>query len=257
MTTNFANKIQERKFKLLSVLAMMLIALTAIAQPKDLAYYQCAFSESYRQGDVSPWPKLIAEMEAVRSTDLAWQIELVKALYGLIGYELGAKNKNLARVYVMKVDDYLGKLLDKYPGNAQLHAIDGAVYGYKIALSPYKAPFLGPKSMWHVEKAIALDSNNPAGYIEKGNSLQYRPAVFGGDKEEALRNYQKALKLMETRGEVKCNWQHLLVQAFILKSLYELKRTQEAQAFLESLKKDYGSMDWIKKFVGMKYFEEK
>lgn len=236
---------------------MMFVALTTAAQPKNLAYYRCAFFESYRKGDMAPWPKLIAEMEAAKSTDLAWQTEMVKAIYGLIGYEIGAKNKDLARVYVDKAADYLDKLLNKYPNNARLHAIDGAVYGFKIALSPYKAPFLGPKSMGRIDRAIGLDPNEPMGYIEKGNSLQYRPAIFGGDKVEALNYYQKALKLMETRDDLTCNWQHLLLQAFILKSLYELNRTQEADTFLESLKKDYGSMDWIKKFVGMKYIDEK
>lgn len=229
----------------------------ATAQPKDLDYYRCAFFESYRHGDMSPWPNLIAEMENVKSTELAWQTEMVKAMYGLIGYEIGAKNKDLARVYVNKADDYLDKLLDKYPDNAQLHAIDGAVYGYKIALAPYKAPFLGPKSMWHIDKAIELDPSEPMGYIEQGNSLQYRPAIFGGDKNEALECYQKALKLMFAQSDLKCNWQHLLLRAFILKSLYELNRTKEAETFLESMKKDYGSMDWIKKFVGMKYIDEK
>lgn len=229
----------------------------ATAQPKNLAYYRCAFFESYRQGDMSPWPNLIAEMEKAKSTDLAWQTEMVKAMYGLIGYEIGAKNKDLARVYVDKADGYLDKLLDKYPDNAQLHAIDGAVYGYKIALSPYKAPFLGPKSMWHIDKAIELDPNEPMGYIEKGNSLQYRPAIFGGDKKEALECYQKALKLMDGHSDLKCDWQQMLLRAFIVKSLYELNRTREADAFLESMKKDYGSMDWIKKFVGMKYIDEK
>jgi len=257
MTTNFTNEIQKQKLKLFSIVVLMFVALVANAQSKDLEYYRCAFFESYRQGDMSPWPKLIAEMENAKSNDLAWQTELVKAMYGLIGYEIGAKNKDLARVYVDKADDYLDKLLDKYPDNAQLHAIDGAIYGYKIALAPYKAPFLGPKSMWHIDKTIELDPNEPMGYIEKGNSLQYRPTIFGGDKKEALECYQKALKLMEARNDQKCNWQQMLLRAFILKSLYELNRTDEANAFLESMKKDYGSMDWIKEFVGMKYIDEK
>ena len=49
----------------------------------------------------------------------------------------------------------------------------------------------------------------------------------------------------------------MLLRAFILKSLYETNQTTEANAFLESMKKDYGSMDWIKKFVGMNYIDKK
>ena len=183
------------RFKFILFLIFFPVLISS-AQKKDLAYYQCAFFESYRVGNMAPWPGLIAEMEKVKSTDLAWQTEMVKAMYGLVGYQLGVKNKDLAKVYVNKADVYLDKLLKAYPHNSHLHSLSGAFYGYKIALSFYKAPFFGPKSMYHIEKSIELDPSAPGGYIEKANSLMYRPAAFGGDKKEGLAYYQKALKLM-------------------------------------------------------------
>ena len=206
---------------------------------------------------MAPWPGLIAEMEKAKSTDLGWQTEMVKAMYGLVGYQLGVKNKDLARYYVNKADIYLGKLLKVYPRNAQLHSLSGAFYGYKISLSFYKAPFYGPKSMSHIEKAIEIDPAEPMGYIEKGNSLMYRPAAFGGDKVEALAYYKKALKLMETHNKQQCNWQQMLLRAFILKSLYETGQTAEANVFMQEMQKDYGSMNWIKAFVGINLIDGK
>ncbi|MBW8332074.1 MAG: hypothetical protein K0M40_08650 [Prolixibacteraceae bacterium] len=245
------------KYGLLFMVLLILPVLLVAAQKKDLTYYQCAFFESYRLGNMAPWPGLIAEMEKVKSTDLAWQTEMVKAMYGLVGYQLGAKNKDLAKVYVNKADVYLDKLLKAYPRNSQLHSLSGAFYGYKIALSFYKAPFFGPKSMYHIEKSIELDPSAPGGYIEKANSLMYRPAAFGGDKKEGLAYYQKALKLMETQNRQKCNWQELLLRAFILKSLYETNQTTEAESFMKGMQKDYGSMSWIKDFVGAGLVEGK
>lgn len=246
------------KNKILGLIVLLILpVIFATAQKKDLAYYQCAFFESYSAGSMAPWPELIAEMEKVKSADLAWQLEMVKAMYGLVGYELGAKNKDLARVYVNKADVYLDKLLDDCPQNAQLHSLAGAFYGYKIALSFYKAPFFGPKSLYHIDKAIKLDPNEPMGYIEKGNSLQYRPAALGGDKKEALRLYRKALKLIEARNEIKCNWQKMLLRAFILKALYQTNQTTEAKMFMESMQKDYGTMIWINQFVGTNLLDEK
>lgn len=224
---------------------------------KNLAYYQCAFFESYRAGNMAPWPGLIAEMEKEKSTDIVWQTEMVKAMYGLVGYQLGMKNKDLARAYVNKADVYLGKLMKIYPRNAQLHSLLGAFYGYKIALAFYKAPFFGPKSMAHTEKAIELDPAEPMGYIEKGNSLMYRPATFGGDKIEALAYYKKALKLIEAHNKQKCNWQQMLLRAFILKGLYETDQTSEATMFIQEMQKDYGSMNWIKSFVGINLIDGK
>lgn len=244
-------------FKSLLITLVMLPGFSAYAQKKDLAYYQCAFFESYKSGTMAPWPALIAEMEKSGSQDVAWQTEMVKAMYGLIGYQIGLGEKDVARKYVDKADRLLDELLEKNPGNARLHALSGAFYGFKISLAAYKAPFLGTKSLSHIEKAISLEPNNPAGYIEKGNSLMYRPAAFGGDKEEGLALFRKALALMDALPNEKCDWQKLLLRTFVVKALYETKRDNEAQAFVKQMEKEYGSMEWIKRFAGAKYFDEK
>lgn len=237
------------------ILLMIFPVLLAAAQKKDLSYYQCAFMDSYKAGNMAPWPGLIAEMEKAKSTDLQWQTEMIKAMYGLVGYQLGAKKKEQARVYVEKAGALLDKLLEAHPRDARLHSLAGAFYGYRISLAFYKAPFLGPKSLGHIEKAIKLNPREPMGYIEKGNGLMYRPAAFGGDKMEALKEYRKALQLMEGQNNLKCNWQQMLLRAFILKALYETNQEKEAEAFLVAMKKDYGSLEWIKAFVGAEVME--
>jgi len=249
----------EEMMKKVSGLVILFVftIIMATAQKKDQAYYQCAFFESYRLGNLESWTGWIAEMENVKSVDLEWQIEMLNAMYGLVGYQIGAGKKDLARVYVNKAADYLDVLLDEYPKNARLHSLAGALYGYKIALAFYKAPFLGPKSMYHIGKSIDLDPSEPMGYIEKGNSLLYRPAAFGVDKKETLINYRKALKLMDTRNSQKCDWQKMLLRAFILKGLYETNQTSEAKVFFAEMQKDYGPMVWIKQFVGANLMDGK
>lgn len=257
MKHSLSNMISIYRFKLLLIIILLFPVLFASAQKKDLAYYQCAFFESYRAGNMAPWPGLIDEMTQVKPADLLWQTEMVKAMYGLVGYQIGLHDKEIAKIYVNKADSYLEKLLEEYPNNAQLHSLAGAFYGYKIALAFYKAPFLGPKSMEHIDKSIKLDPAEPMGYIEKGNSLQYRPTVFGGDKIEAMKYYRKALALIEARNESKCNWQQMLLRAFILKNLYETNQTADAETFLAAMQKDYGSLVWIKAFVGAEFMKGK
>jgi hypothetical protein len=196
-------------------------------------------------------------MEKVKSDDLAWQIEMLKAIYGLVGYQIAKQDKDRARILIDKADKYFDELLDEHPRNARLHSLAGAFYGYKIALAFYKAPFYGPKSMSHIDKAIEFDKTEPMAYIEKGNSLYYRPAVFGGDKMEGLTYYKRALKLMDGKDEQRCNWQKLLLRAFILKSLYETNQPEAAAKFQAEMQKDYGTMEWIQQFVGAKFMEER
>lgn len=250
MTDNSSDATWGRRPKLLLIILFLLPVLLVSAQKKDLAYFRCAFYESYRSGSMEPWPKLIEEMEQAKSADLVWQTEIVKAMYGLVGYQIGLHDKEIAKAYIRKADIYLEKLLAQYPNNAQLHSLSGAFYGYKISLAAYKAPFLGPKSMEHIDKSIKLDPGEPMGYIEKGNSLHYRPAILGGDKLEALKFYRKALVLFEARHDSDCNWQKMLLRAFILKNLYETNKKAEAATFLTDMQKDYGSLGWIKAFVG-------
>lgn len=246
------------KNKVLALTGIFLLTfLLAGAQKKDLSFYQCAFFESYRMGSMAPWPGLISEMEQEKSKVLNWQLEMVKAMYGLVGYYIGAGEKDQARIYVEKASESVDQLLEIYPNNAQLHSLSGALYGYKIGLAFYKAPFLGPKSLYHIDKAIELDPAEPMGYIEKGNSLMYRPSAFGGDKIEGLVYYRKALTLLEKENKEKCNWQKMLLRAFILKALYETNQNAEAKTFLTEMQKDYGSPEWIKQFVGAEFMESR
>ncbi len=248
---------ERTKNTISGLIILLLLPILATAQKKDLAWYRCAFFESYRAGNMAPWPGLIGEMEKVSSSDLAWQTEMVKAMYGLVGYQIGMRNKDLAKVYVEKADNYLNKLLKDHPENAKLHSLAGAFYGFKIGLWFYKAPFYGPKSMYHVSKSIELDPAEPMGYIEKGNSLMYRPLAFGGDKTEGLKCYRKALQLMNARDTGKCDWQKMLLRAFILKGLYETNQLAEAKTFRQEMQKDYGPMDWVQKFVGLNMIDGK
>jgi hypothetical protein len=240
------------RFYALTIL-FLLSLYAANGQTKDIEHFRCAFFESYKSGNMAAWPALIEEMEQAKQTDLKWQLEILKSIYGLVGYQIGLGDKDLARKYIAKADGYLDKLLPKNEGNAQLHSLAGAFYGYKISFAAYKAPFLGPKSLDHINKALELDPKEPMGYMVKGYSLSYRPPVFGGNKNEALSCYRQASSLFEAQNDSKCNWQKMLLKAFILKTLYETHQEKEAEAFLAAMQKEYGALPWIRKFAGAQY----
>jgi hypothetical protein len=244
--------------RIICIIALLGIkSLVMKAQDKDISYYRCAFFDSYRNGDMSTWPKFIAEMEQANPKALSWDLEILKAMYGLVGYHIGLGDKEIAKTYISKAEAYFNRLLPENKTNAELLSMAGAFYGYKISLAFYKAPFLGPKSQDCIEKAMKSDPNEPMGFIEKGNSLCYMPTVLGGDKMEALSNYRKALYLFDAQKDYQCNWQKMLLRAFILRTLYETKQEKEAEIFLKSMERDYGTLNWIKKFIGAKYLNNK
>jgi hypothetical protein len=91
--------------------------------------------------------------------------------------------------------------------------------------------------------------------ISDQSKSHWEISLFGGDKLEGLSYYQKALKLMDAKSGQKCDWQKLLLRAFILKSLYETDQPEKAGIFKAEMEKDYGSMDWIKQFVGSTFMD--
>ena len=96
------------KYKACSLIILLILPVFwASAQKKDLTYYQCAFFETYRAGNMDPWPGLIDEMAKVESTDVAWQTEILNAMYGLVGYQIGQGEKDAARKYIDKADGLL------------------------------------------------------------------------------------------------------------------------------------------------------
>lgn len=156
------------------------------------------------------WTKIMKEMEIDfdKSPSDRLLYEIAHAYYGYIGYCIGINNSGKALEYIEKGERNLEFLLKKYPNWAEIHALRGAYYGFRLSLAPYKAIFLGPKSMDHINKAIQLNKYSASGYIEKANAAYHMPPVFGGSMEEALKNYSISLKLFEQAGHT-YTWQYL------------------------------------------------
>ncbi len=119
-------------------------------------------------------------------------------------YYLGLSDYRLANYYRSKsretdyeryVDDgidHLKKSLDLKKNAADTHALLGSLYGLKI--TGMASSFIyGPKSAGCLEKAIELDSTNPRVYLFSGISNKYKPGMFGGGPEKAVRDFLKAI----------------------------------------------------------------
>ena len=174
--------------------------------------YQC-----YLTGNMADWLVVMDELssEYNRTKSVETLFELTHAQYGYIGYLLGVDDEDRAEKLVAKALINASVLLDKNPKWVEVLAIKGALIAYKIAMSPYKAPFLGPESVSIIDKALSLDSTNPYALTEKANSKLYAPVLFGGNPKEAVLLYQKAIASIERtlNGSKEYEWWHLNVMA--------------------------------------------
>lgn len=196
--------------------------------------YKETVYQAFVSNQMDKWEKVILDLNSKRA-GLSYEQKgaLLNYYYGYTGWlsEEGPNKKT--RTYIEEADQLMDELMAIDPEEADWYAFRGAFYGYKIGLSPVKAPFLGPKSMDHIDRAIELGPERPQGWIERGNALFYMPKSFGGSKEKAMEAYKKAIGIMENSPEsLKNNWMYLNV-------LMVLGQSYEKTGYLEQAKSTY------------------
>lgn len=170
--------------------------------------------EAYVNGNRTQWIQVVGEME--RSTEpktLLWKLELTEYYYGMVGYYIGAKRNDLAAPILLKASALVESALREHPGNATAMAFKGSLTAYKISLNRYKVMVLGRESLKWMEKSLNADPENVQALFDRGNAYVHAPALFGGDVEQGILMYRKALSLLEKRNLTEENWLylHLLV----------------------------------------------
>ncbi|RYY57025.1 MAG: hypothetical protein EOO09_04320 [Chitinophagaceae bacterium] len=104
-----------------------------------------------------------------------------------------ADTRDLTYDKAMAFAEKAGKLK---PDNSDVTALKGYITFMKMAVSPQaRAMSMIPASNALIEKAIALDPENPRARLLKGQNLFYTPEAFGGGKSKAA----EVLKIAEEK----------------------------------------------------------
>ena len=231
-----------------TLLAAALLVLTLLASGSDRETYRCQLFNAYLKGDMSRWLQWAQEIEAEHPDDHEWILLALQARYGLIGYYFGTKQEEKIKQVLNVAEQQLDRWLEVYPEDARLLSMQSAFQAFKIGLAKYKAPFLGPKVEASIQQALKVDPREPMAWLEAGNSLYNRPALFGGDKQQAISAYKKSLALFESEDEA-CNYLKVLVQVFIMKGYYETDQISLYRSTRQELEEKYGQLPWLDDFL--------
>ena len=206
-----------------------------------------AIYNAYINDKMEDWKKVIDEMESNKMPTIDFLYELVNYQYGYIGYCMGIDENSEAKKYLKLAEQNLEILEEKNFSPSEINAYKSAFYGFKIGLSPIKAPILGPKSINSSKLAIEQDDKNPMGYIQYGNAQFYMPPAFGGSKEEALQYFTNALQLMEkNENQLANDWNYLSLLALIGQSYEETEQFEKARIFYEKALEFEPRFLWVK-----------
>jgi tetratricopeptide (TPR) repeat protein len=230
----------ERK-KYSIILVLLLLPLLMTASKKERIY------KAFIHNQMQDWKAVIDEMENEKNKNACFLAELVNYQYGYIGFCIGMEQDKLAKRYLELAEENVDNLDDNNFQPSLVHAYKSAFYGYKIGLSPIKAPILGPKSVKQAELAVEADSTEPLGYIQQGNAQFYMPPVFGGSKTEAIKKFLKAMNLMEqNKAGLKNDWNYLNLLVLIAQSYEEMEKWEQAKIYYNQALAFEPEFEWVK-----------
>ena len=226
------------------IVIIIFFALTSGGQSQ----HQLLVYNAYIGSDMTIWKEAVDNMEQGKNSDPDYLLELINYQYGYTAWCLGNDKNKEARKYLLLLERNLEKLKKTEEKIAEYHAYKAAFYGFKIGLSPLRAPFFGPKSMDHAKLALEKDSLSLQGNMEMGNIWSHMPKLFGGSKQKALYYYLKALRIIEEKPrEIRNkNWIYLNLIAIIGKTKEELGNTQEAIEYYKKAIQIEPDFKWVK-----------
>lgn len=135
-------------------------------------------------------------MDGSKSWLVRYYIGLVD--YRLVSYYFSKQDKEKSKQYIEDGIDQLQQCIESNEGFAEAHSLLSSLYGNKIAISPFSAMILGPKSGKEMGKAMELEPKNPRNHLIAGLSAYFTPKMFGGGKEKAKNYFEQTIAYFDS-----------------------------------------------------------
>lgn len=220
---------------------MFLVGTVAFGQ--GAASLNRRFTDFYLGGQMELWQVLVDSLRKV-PLDAEEERVLLFAEYGLLGADIGAKRSEAAWKNLPFFERLIQKQLATAPDNGEWHAFSAALIAYRIALEPWKAPFLSRSHTAALEKALALQPRAGLPLVEQANSWYFRPSLVGGDKAKALKAYEQAFSYYK-RFERE-HWMYYNVGAWLGQAYLQQGQRQKAEALYLQLLKEAPDFTWVR-----------
>lgn len=244
----------ERK-KFIGIVLSLLLASssTTVASPtnSELANYQCAIYSSYVNGKVADWERLLPSMKQTyeQSKSDALLLEIARTHYGLVAFLINDDRDDEASGYLKEGLAEVEQLLNRNPSNAEALALKASFTAFRIAISPYMGPFIGPRSLEYIDDAMKIAGDNPYVLIDKANAKQFTPGIFGGDLDEAVGYYKQSIAAFERMDPSECRWVYLNALANLGTCYEKMGQYANAEATYRKALAVAPNFDWVKNFL--------
>jgi tetratricopeptide (TPR) repeat protein len=201
------------------------------------------FINYYLSGNMVEWKQTMDSLRTVK-LDVATERILLYAEYGLIGHYIGRGSKEAAKAEVPHFEARIEKALIRRPNDGELHAFAAALVAYRIALQPWRAPFLAHSHIDKLERAVKLSPTKGLPLVEQANSLYFRPSIAGGDKRKAIQAYEKAFAYY--KDSRRDHWMYYNVGAWLAQAYASQGDKARAEKLYLQLLNEAPSFSWVK-----------
>ncbi|TCO07497.1 tetratricopeptide repeat protein [Natronoflexus pectinivorans] len=212
------------------------------------------FVHFFLVGDIPAWTQTL---DSLRNKSLNREIEmtLLYGEYGLIGNLIGSGKSNEAQTHLELFETRVQKALQNQPNNGDLHAFAAAATAYRIAIQPWRAPFLSRTHNENIKKALEKGSQYGLPLVEQANSFYFRPSFVGGNKERALEFYEKAYAFFSTNQ--RNHWMYYNVAAWLGQAYANQGMKSEAEAMYLKILEEAPEFTWVRDELLPKLYEGK
>ena len=224
--------------------------ITANAQMSDAASYAAYLGTADAASTNALWDKVVAQKQEAfnkNKTDNTLRWNLALAQYGLMTATMRTKDEDRFDKYYDETEDHLKALFKDDKFKAEAKALLSGVYGLKMGYSSMMGIVLGSKSSSLIEDALKGSPESPLVWRVEASSKMYTPEMFGGDKAEGLKAFEKSIALFEQDpASLKNNWIYLDALVFQGRAYASEGQTAKAiQAYEKALKAE-PNFSWVK-----------
>lgn len=216
-----------------------------MGMPQELAEMNY---RAYLKSDKEAWKQNVAYANKLyqdNPTEEA-RFELALTEYGLLNVTMVDSDKSLFSQYVDDCLERLESLVESDKYGAEAKALLSGVYGYKIAYSPLKGMFYGPKSSSLLEQAMEENPLSPIVLKMYASNQYFTPEMWGGDREKAMKAFEKSTEVFSKNKQEK-SWMHLDNLAWIGMIYQENGEVEKAKSTWEKALAIEPDFYWVSK----------
>ncbi|WP_319228201.1 hypothetical protein [Draconibacterium orientale] len=180
--------------KTLLTLIISLVVLTAAAQGKNYEAAMTAALEKMNSSEtVANFQEAANTFERISMTETSEWLPLYYASYSIIVISYLDQDLNKRDAYLDKAQQFLDKALKIAPDESELYSLQAFLYPSRITVDPMtRGMEYMPKMNAAIDKAIALNPENPRSYYLRAITLFNMPEQFGGGAEVARPHFEMA-----------------------------------------------------------------